>query len=74
MRIHAKEKKENKNPTVGEKRIHKGFLFLPKWIEREMRWLEQASWEEEYCAIMGNDFNVYGHSTIDVWLPVRWIN
>lgn len=39
-----------------------GFLFLPKVINNEMRWLELASWIE-----------VYAHYTReDRWVPIGW--
>lgn len=46
-------------------RIKKGFLFFPKEINNEMRWLEWAKWEEEYKD--GWDMGGY-------WSAVRWIN
>jgi hypothetical protein len=37
-------------PTNGQKRHRKGFLWLPKTIQSEKRWLEYAEWTEEYIA------------------------
>jgi len=36
-------------PEYGDKRkVHNRFLFLPKTIDRETRWLEKVSWVECY--------------------------
>ena len=37
---------------LGETRTVNGFLFFPKWIDGEMRWLEKAYWVEE-CVFGG---------------------
>ena len=34
-------------PKRRTKRTVTRFLWLPKWINDEMRWLETATWEEE---------------------------
>ncbi len=40
-------------------RIRSRFLWFPKVIERELRWLEKATWEEVYyCG----------------WTPDKWID
>lgn len=36
----------NKDPAIGSSRVKKGFLLLPKMIDREWRWLEYAYWEQ----------------------------
>ena len=38
----------NRKPEAktGDKRIRKGFLFFPKCIKGEHRWLERAEWEQ----------------------------
>ena len=46
---------------VGTTRIRSGFLFLPKRIYGELRWLEFAKWEER----LDSDFD---------WLRIRWIS
>ena len=40
-----------KDPEYGSTRIRKGFLFLPKHIDKEWRWLELASWLQTYDGI-----------------------
>ena len=35
-------------PEFGEKRIVKGFLWFPKQINNDVRWLEKAKWEQVY--------------------------
>jgi len=35
---------------IGQMRVRKGFLFFPKSIYGEMRWLEMAEWQEQVCS------------------------
>jgi hypothetical protein len=44
---------------IGELRKRKGFLFLPKRIHSELRWLEYARWTEK----VDSNFT---------WLPIYW--
>lgn len=44
--IHAT--KSTNTPFIGEYRYKSGFLFFPKRIKDETRWLEFAKWKEEY--------------------------
>lgn len=37
------------------------FLWLPKRIKDQTRWLERASWQEYYDSMIG-------------WIPERWLN
>jgi hypothetical protein len=57
-------------PQKGETRIVKKFLFFPKKIGKETRWLEFASWVEEYVYMYGdmrNHFNEPGF-----WAAISW--
>ena len=47
--------------VIGTRRIKRRFLFFPKEINNEVRWLECAKWEEQY----------YYYLT---WIPTRWID
>ncbi len=47
----------------GEKKIKKGFLFFPKRLQDEIRWLEVAWWEERY--------NYIGPSC-SYWTATKW--
>ena len=38
--------RKNKKQYHGDTRIRSGFLFFPRTINNETRWLEQASWSE----------------------------
>lgn len=40
--------KKQPEPQHNEKRIKRGFLFFPKRINLEWRWLEIAEWNESY--------------------------
>jgi hypothetical protein len=45
-------------------RIREGFLWLPRDICGEMRWLERAKWEERlWITFMGERR----------WMAVRWV-
>lgn len=50
----------------GKERMRQGFLWWPKEIGNDWRWLEDARWVEE-CrkgAFTGKRF----------WLPLRWLD
>lgn len=50
--------------SVGQERSVTRFLWLPKTIGFETRWLETASWRESYIAnIDGPNF----------WEPIEWL-
>lgn len=52
--------------TAGTRRNNRGFLFLPKTIKGETRWLEKATWEEAWVFD-----GVWG---IWIWEPLRWLD
>lgn len=56
------------HPKIGDRRITKAFLFFPLKIGTESRWLETATYEEEYRVTNKVDFGDEG------WVPLRWIN
>ncbi len=56
-------KKHRKNWT---KRTKRKFLLLPRTINHETRWLEWATWEDEYWVSKG--------SIIGWWEAKRWID
>lgn len=49
----------HRDPEFGTIRIRSGFLFFPKRIGKETRWLELAVWAEEWMCD-------------DEWEPVWW--
>lgn len=49
---------------LGKKREVEKFLWFPKEIDKEVRWLEKAKWEEAHC------FGSYGNG----WYPSHWLN
>lgn len=56
------------NPMrIGDKRIKSRFLFFPKNIYGECRWLEIATWEEIWETGAGT-MGAFCH-----WAPTRWI-
>lgn len=57
-----------KNRKVESKRV-KRFLFLPKMIDGQTKWLQMAEWEEWFC-----DFKTYPSNKIYNWRPIKWIN
>jgi len=42
-------------------RVKIGFLWFPKTINGETRWLEDATWEQQF------------HVPFNIWINVRWI-
>lgn len=63
-----------KNFEYGHKRIKSKFLFLPKKINHELRWLERAMWVQEV------DYNLYLFDYGDIkvreyfWKNIAWID
>ena len=51
-------------PDQGDLRDYSRFLWLPKTIKYQTRWLEHASWTER-CELFG---------TIIKWVPMYWRN
>ena len=54
-------------PKCGDERIREGFLFIPKIIENELRWLCRARWIQQYYYY---DFS----SIFPNWWNVRWLD
>jgi hypothetical protein len=46
----------------GDKRIRRGFLFVPKTIGGKRRWLEFASWRQSYFGPWQS------------WLDIEWMD
>lgn len=66
-------------PVVGSKRTRLAFLWLPKTIADETRWLEIAMWEEEYMLVEDKKPRAYSFYTgYDVptikWISYKWLN
>ena len=55
-------------PQNGDIRICHGFLFLPKVINNELRWLETAWWEERFHSMLGEDSETNGY-----WDATKWL-
>lgn len=51
-------------PVKGDRRTVKKFIWFPKTIDLETRWLEKAQWCEEF-----RDFRVTSG-----WRPIHWLN
>ena len=51
-------------PKTGDTRVRKGFLFFPRIIEHEMRWLEYAEWVEEWSG--------YLQFGLGCWVAIAW--
>lgn len=52
-------------PKEGTDRARKEFLFFPKCIRREWRWLETAAWKESYR---------WTFLIKSPWCPIVWID
>ncbi len=55
-------------PRLGEMRRRAGFLFLPKTIGRETRWLEWAAWDDIWSERLVTSLPVRD------WRPWAWVN
>ena len=56
----------------GDKVIRKGFLLFPKTVNKEMRWLEKASWEEEWIHENFRGSDGY-HYYREYWRKNKWV-
>ena len=56
----------------GETRIKSGFLFLPKEIKDEWRWLEEARWKETVIKT-GNSNICNSDAYILIWAATQWL-
>jgi len=70
---------ENKveQPEYGDKRVTTKFLFLPKKINGQTRWLEFAKYEEVFRAIPRK--TIIDHSRVAAyasseWVALRWVD
>lgn len=63
----------NKHPTLGDRRHKSSFLLFPKRIGKETRWLERATWTQEWITEWR-----YGHGAVpirfqvDLWRNIMW--
>ena len=51
----------SKLDKIGDRRIKQSYLFFPKRIDDNVRWLEWATWEDRY----------YGWRA--GWAPIKWL-
>lgn len=54
----------------GETRIRSAFLLFPKLINDQLRWLERATWVEQYEYCYYSDI---GDEDIWDWKGVEWV-
>lgn len=65
-----------RQPQEGETRICKAYLWLPKRIGDEWRWLETATWRQEYRAlhVLVPERNCLNSWTTLHWVDTEWIS
>jgi hypothetical protein len=56
------------SPNVGDNRARRGFLFFPKTIDGETRWLEYAYWVQTLVKR-----NIWGNGRRHFWDPVGFL-
>lgn len=66
-----KIKFKNKEIKIGTKREIQKFLFLPKIINNEFRWLEKAIYEQKFIQ---SDYGDAALGLVDRWVNTKWIN
>jgi hypothetical protein len=59
-----------KYPKKYESRTKTKFLLFPKRIGTELRWLETASWREEFVP---EHPILYPNNLDGYWRPLKWI-
>ncbi len=55
-------------PEEGEHRKRSGFLYFPKTIDYQTRWLERASWDEIYTITCSDEYTVHAGWEGFFWL------
>lgn len=55
-------------PEIGDKRIIKKFLILPRELNGIVKWLEVASWEQEYRTV----YHFKDSAFFNAWTDTRW--
>lgn len=66
-----------KEPQFGQptkKRIRKGFLFMPRTIDGETRWLEWAKWWQESRVAGTSMMGEPAHDLYETWDDTEWID
>jgi len=54
----------------GDLRTRRGFLFFPKQIGKQWRWLEFARWEERF---QFHSYMIAGYLPVFDWAAIRWL-
>ena len=57
------------SPRPNETRVRTRFLWMPKTIDGQTRWLELAAWQERYSGVVSGVV-----SRVPVWDAVRWVS
>jgi len=57
---------------IGTRRIRTGFLFFPKLIQGQWRWLEYASWEEIFKKWEAHPPDLHS-ITVCGWRAIKWL-
>lgn len=64
------ERPAKRSPKVGDLRSRSGYLFFPKKIQGQWRWLEQASWTERYSLDWVSSFSGTHYYK---WKSIAWV-
>lgn len=70
------ESKSKRYPEVGDTRIKKRFLLFPKSINGITKWLEVASWMQEYKAWYRMEYQeIIGMVEVpkNYWTDIEWV-
>jgi len=63
-------------PRLGDRRTRRRFLWLPKTIMGEVRWLEVGRWVEEYQGVNSYKWDKNAGPVIMMyasdWIPLAW--
>jgi hypothetical protein len=67
--------KINKEPQIGDKRVHRWFALVPVCIEREVRWLEWVTVKQELVPTKKGEMIGNGEAVVYYENhPGRWAN
>ena len=59
--------------VTGTRRLVRGFLWFPKGIKSEYRWLETCLWEEEF-KVPSEWSNQRALAEGGEWVPIKWVD
>ena len=84
MIIRISKREHKKQAREGDTRVRNRFLFLPKNITHDnryvIRWAERAEWAEEFQQLYNPEFKQrmralrFGDTQLGIWSATKWLD